>query len=441
VRRFLSLIKRAIRKADELFFRFILLGISRNLKLTIRDERWCYPKDAVAKRSSRRRFFKYAAGRNIVVFGLDGIAIDFMDKYKDKFQYEAIYIINNPKGIKTFRGIPVYNAEDFTGDKHENCAYLVTSSWYANSYIDILKNNGRTHYYAYVVMECRRFFTLIRRPIIRFRYSFLRPFLKRDGLFVNYIWFHIKAVLRVCRIPGFYKSRYAKIKKVKNIHKGERCFIVATGPSLRIEDVELLKNEITFSVNGTFRLFEKTDWRPTYYALQDHNVCLDYSNRYGNVDFDSFCIKRIFFAYQLEKILRKNPYTRKAHFIPCSYLNDFTSGQRKKFYYSENMLWGLYSAQTVVNFCMQIAQYMGFKEIYLLGVDCDYVTNGQHFSDEKSPNLKSYTQLFDAQARLIKVFGWMKNELEARGVMVYNATRGGALEVFERVTLEDVIAS
>jgi len=308
-----------------------------------------------------------------------------------------------------------------------------------NGYIDILKRNGKTQYFSYLVMECRRPLNLVRIPLIRLRYSFLKAFLKDNGLFVNYIWFHIKAVLRVCRIPGFYKSHYAKIKKLKNIHKGERCFIIATGPSLRLADIELLKNEKTFSVNGIFRLFEKTDWRPTYYAICDYNVCLDYINNYGSLDFDSFCKERLFFIQQTEKLFWDDQYTKKAQFIPFCSLNDFTTGQRRRFYYSENLLWGLYTMQTVTNFCMQIAQYMGFKKIYLLGVDCDYITNGQHFSDEKSPNLKSYIQLSDAQERLTKAFGWIKKELEARGVTIYNATRGGALEVFERVDLENVV--
>lgn len=29
-----------------------------------------------------------------------------------------------------------------------------------------------------------------------------------------------------------------KIKSLKDIHKGKRCFVIATGPSLRIEDIK-----------------------------------------------------------------------------------------------------------------------------------------------------------------------------------------------------------
>ena len=39
------------------------------------------------------------------------------------------------------------------------------------------------------------------------------------------------------------------IKNMKNKHKGERCFIVATGPSLAYNDLSFLKNEFVISVN------------------------------------------------------------------------------------------------------------------------------------------------------------------------------------------------
>ena len=36
-------------------------------------------------------------------------------------------------------------------------------------------------------------------------------------------------------------------KKFKNIHEGKRCFIIANGPSIKTQDLRLLKNEICFS--------------------------------------------------------------------------------------------------------------------------------------------------------------------------------------------------
>ena len=63
-----------------------------------------------------------------------------------------------------------------------------------------------------------------------------------------------------------------KYKALKNKHEGKRCFIVCTGPSLTLEDVNKLKNEYTFSMNNIFKCYDKTDWqsivRQAYRAAQ-----------------------------------------------------------------------------------------------------------------------------------------------------------------------------
>ena len=68
------------------------------------------------------------------------------------------------------------------------------------------------------------------------------------------------------------------LKKYKNIHKGQRCFIIGTGPSLSVEDLEKLKGEITFGSNRIFEIYSQTDWRPTYYMNQDKaNIFIPYA--------------------------------------------------------------------------------------------------------------------------------------------------------------------
>ena len=68
-------------------------------------------------------------------------------------------------------------------------------------------------------------------------------------------------------------AEYEKnLSRFHNIHKGERCFIVGTGPSLRIEDVHKLKDEYTFAVNSCLTMYDKTEWRGTYYGIVDSHA-------------------------------------------------------------------------------------------------------------------------------------------------------------------------
>ncbi len=95
----------------------------------------------------------------------------------------------------------------------------------------------------------------------------------------------------------------------------------------------------------------------------------------------------------------------------------------------------------------QIAAYMGFSEIYLIGVDHhfrisqnnqgeiivdntvkDYFTDKYNEDKDKLyiPNTEKSTMTYVA----------MKRACDVRGIKVYNATRGGKLEVFERVDFD-----
>ena len=89
---------------------------------------------------------------------------------------------------------------------------------------------------------------------------------------------------------------------------------------------------------------------------------------------------------------------------------------------------------------------MGFKEIYLLGVDHSYSTeldeNGNllknenvrdHFSD--NDKIENVPQTFKSAL----AYKAAKEYAEKHGIKIYNATRGGKLEVFERKTLEEVL--
>ena len=70
-------------------------------------------------------------------------------------------------------------------------------------------------------------------------------------------------------IKNGIKMNNLDIRKLKNIHQGKRAFFIGNGPSLRISDLELLNDEITFGCNKIYLAFEQTDWRPTYYSITD----------------------------------------------------------------------------------------------------------------------------------------------------------------------------
>ena len=230
-----------------------------------------------------------------------------------------------------------------------------------------------------------------------------------------------------------YKSN---LKHQKNVHKGERCFIIGNGPSLKIEDLEMLKNEITFAVNRIYLLFERTDWRPTYYCVID-NKHLD------NSTDDIRSVKAVNKFIPLCIL-----HDQKKDIEDATYFDfDITGFYPKPPQFSEDISDKIVNGMTVTYILIQIAAYMGFKEIYLLGLD-------HSFSRELLPDgsLKindgvinyfqsDYTKNNDTPARIQHMeLAYMQARMycELNKIKICNATRGGKLEIFERVDFDNL---
>lgn len=226
------------------------------------------------------------------------------------------------------------------------------------------------------------------------------------------------------------------LQQYKDIHKGKRCFVIGNGPSLTIEDLEKLKGEITFGTNGIFYSFDKTTWRPTYYMSMDNSFLdTEFKNIKEKVN------QRKFLNYYCSKFGRGTDDDIIYILIKGPYKVD-----RSKFYQkdiSEDV--SEYFAQTfsITTTCIEFAIYMGFKEIYLIGVDNNYTTalndnkanESVHFY-KTSYNQKGIVHYADNQ---IKSYELYRDFAKSHGVSIYNATRGGRLEVYPRVNLDEIL--
>ena len=104
------------------------------------------------------------------------------------------------------------------------------------------------------------------------------------------------------------------------------------------------------------------------------------------------------------------------------------------------------SSPTVSYAAMQIAVYLGYSEIYLLGFDHNY-----SFEFDSSGNVistgKTDTHFFKDEVPediiadvwgMTKAYESFKDYADNHGIKVRNATRGGKLEVFERVNFDSI---
>lgn len=249
--------------------------------------------------------------------------------------------------------------------------------------------------------------------------------------FFKYIFGHIRCSIQK-NIRKIKNKKYNNLRALKDKHKGERCFIVCTGPSLSIVDLEMLKNEYTFGVNNVFYLFEKTSWRPNYYGIIDPSVFEKLSN-----DPIFRELEHVFIPDLFEKMYKHIPI-KQYYTFPMDYFELYWSKLfNRSMRFSDDISILVYDIATVAYSLMQIAVYMGFKEIYLLGCDCNYSEEKQHFADYGIKVKDAVT----TENNLIAAFSAARKYADSHGIKIYNATRGGKLEVFERVDFDSLFKS
>ena len=233
-----------------------------------------------------------------------------------------------------------------------------------------------------------------------------------------------------------------EFKALKNRHKGEKCYIVALGPSLTIDDLDSINRhgEICFSVNGIFGLFDKTSWRPNYYFMSDppeDDTCQfmkDFERRKS--DFD-VCFYNQFFRskYRDDAI----PYkANTAHNVlqnsKCKWIRRLD--YRCKF--SRDASKFVYDGNTCIISVIQLAYYMGFSRIYLLGADCSS-KDTMHHADGVAFEIVDMDGEKKAWDDMQIDYYYMNKDLIKKKIPIeiINVTRGGSLEVFPRMTLEE----
>ena len=231
------------------------------------------------------------------------------------------------------------------------------------------------------------------------------------------------------------------MRRLRDVHKGERAFVIGNGPSLRMRDLEKLRDEVSFGSNKIHLAFSETEWRPTYHILENdivvkelaevipqwsHQVILSYDGlrhmpRYERILY----FTRDFYT---------NPVNPQFQFCPLGHVHMGYSV--------------LYSA-------LQFAHFFGIREIYLLGVDFSY-----SFSERKKPKEIGKTQMYESSGESnhfhpdykkqgeawydpnldyqLLAFKKAKEVFEKSRGRIYNATRGGKLEIFERVDFDSL---
>ncbi len=228
-------------------------------------------------------------------------------------------------------------------------------------------------------------------------------------------------------------------------HAGERCVIIGNGPSLNDLDLGRLRSENTIGVNGIFYA-DALNFPLTYYVVEDTSVMEE------NLD----AIKKYEAGHKFFPTIYRKMYDTDEENVTFFTMNrGFYAKESPNFCiprFSTNASQRLFCGQSVTIINLQLAYYMGFTEVYLIGMDFSYTIPDSAerqgdliTSTEDDPNHfhkdyfgKGKTWKDPKLDRVLNNYQLAKAMFEADGRTISNATAGGALEIFPRVDFHEV---
>lgn len=225
-----------------------------------------------------------------------------------------------------------------------------------------------------------------------------------------------------------------ELKKFKDIHKGKSCFIIGNGPSLNKMDLTKLSNHYTFGLNKIYMMFDKVDLNLSYLVSVQQHVIEQSVN-----EFEKFAFP-MFLSYRKSKMHNfKNPNIK--------YILTGNPGNTE---FQTDITKKVLEGATVTYVAMQIAYYMGFEKVFLIGVDHNFQFEGKPLEiktmEGSDPNHFDPNYFKGQQWGLPdletseRYYNIAKKVYEDSGREIIDATVDGKLQVYKKLNYEDALA-
>ena len=224
------------------------------------------------------------------------------------------------------------------------------------------------------------------------------------------------------------------LRSLKGAFSGQRCFVMGNGPSLNHQNLEQLKGEFTIGANYIYMNREKMGFSPTIVSFSNYLVIQ----------------QRLDEILSLDESIKTLPFYLFDDFgAPKDTLIVNMQHQTPDFSLDATSFASTQSTVTYVN--LQLAYYLGFDEVCLIGCDNRYVQpkHGREGTvltqEEDDPNhftpayFKGLKWQKGDTVRIEQLYAMAGQAFEDRGSKIVDCTYNGALEIFEKKDLDTVV--
>jgi hypothetical protein len=222
------------------------------------------------------------------------------------------------------------------------------------------------------------------------------------------------------------------LRQLHNRHKSQRLVLIANGPSIKHTDLSRVQGEVTMCMNRFYIYFEQIGFIPNYLTCVEELVLEQFKDDFRKLPCETF------FNWRFHQDFPK------AHFLKEAYtFNPF---------FQTNLLEPTHFGGTVTFACLQLAYFMGFQEVVIIGMDHSFKEKGTAATVEVRSYEKDESHFdpnYFPQGIKWKLPDLVKSEygyslarqaFEQDGRRILDATIGGKCTIFKKADYHALFA-
>jgi hypothetical protein len=223
-----------------------------------------------------------------------------------------------------------------------------------------------------------------------------------------------------------------RLEAMKDAYAGKTAWLIGNGPSVQIPDMEKLNGALTFCFNRFYLAYPAMTFRPTFTVTGDEQMIEDFGQEIIDLSGGQVFVA----SWSPPALTGDYCWVRQVAGFPSLFSKDATRR--------------VSPGGSSLYVAMQIAYYLGIRNFYVYGADFKFsftpvagATGFRTASGDGNHFIKNYRSgkpwCPPALQNILSSFLSARMLMEADGGFIRNATRGGELEVFERIDFEDAV--